>query len=122
MQDRELCCQHRQIRKIPGRYEVGDFAYSGCTGRGLTCLVDEAAGEGGKFVDAAVAEKRPPAAHILAALHVDVDKVDAFALSVGTEKQFALRTGYEGAAPEENAVGLSAGVGFVTHAVDGDDG
>lgn len=47
--------------------------------------VDEAAGEGGKFVDAAVAEERPPAAHILAALHVDVDKVDAFALSVGTE-------------------------------------
>lgn len=76
---------YRQIRKIPGRYEVGDFAYSGCTGRGLTCLVDEAAGEGGKFVDAPIAEERPPAAHILAALHVDVDKVDAFALGVGTE-------------------------------------
>ena len=85
MQDREPCCQHRQIRKIPGRYEVGDFAYSGCTGRGLTCLVDEAAREGGKFVDAPIAEERPPAAHILAALHVDIDKVDAFALGVGTE-------------------------------------
>ena len=93
----------------------------GCTGRGLACLVDEAVREGGKFVDAAVAEERPPAAYIFAALHVDVDKVDAFALGVGTEKQFALRTGYEGAAPEENAVGLSAGVGFVTHAVDSDD-
>ena len=93
-----------------------------CTGRGLACLVDESTGEGGKFVDAPIAEERPPAAHVLAALHVDVDKVDAFALGVGTEEEFALRTGHEGAAPEENAVGLSAGVGFVTHAVDGDDG
>lgn len=84
--------------------------------------VDETTGEGGKLVDAPIAEERPPAAHVLATLHVDVDKVDAFALGVGTEKQFALRTGHEGAAPEENAVGLSAGVGFVTHAVDGDDG
>ena len=33
-----------------------------------------------------------------------------------------MRTGYEGAAPEENAVGLSAGVGFVPDTVDGDDG
>ena len=87
----------------------------------MTCLVDEAAGEWGEFFDAAVAEERPPAAHILAALQVDVDQVHAFALGVGTEKQFALRTGHKGAAPEENAVGLSAGVGFVTHAVDGDD-
>ena len=87
----------------------------------MACLVDEAAGEGGKFVDAAVAEERPPAAHILAALHVDVDKVDVFALGVGTEEEFALRAGHKGAAPEENAVGLSAGIGFVTHAVDSDD-
>ena len=83
--------------------------------------VDEAAREGGKFVDAPIAEERPPAAHVLAALHVDVDKVDVFALGVGTEEEFALRTGHEGAAPEENAVGLSAGIGFVTHAVDSDD-
>ena len=88
----------------------------------MACLVDEAAREGGKLVDAAVAEERPPAAYILAALQVDVDQIDAFTLGVGTEEEFALRTGHEGAAPEENAVGLSAGVGFVTDAVDGDDG
>ena len=40
--------------------------------------VDEATGEGRKFVDAAVAEERPPAAYILAALQVDVDQIDAF--------------------------------------------
>lgn len=48
--------------------------------------VDETAREGGKLVDAPIAEERPPAAYIFAALHVDVDKVDAFALGVGTEK------------------------------------
>ena len=88
----------------------------------MACLVDEAAREGRKFVDAAVAEERPPAAYILAALQIDVDQVDAFTLGVGTEEEFALRTGHKGTTPELDAVGLSAGIGFVTDAVDGDDG
>ena len=61
----------------------------------MACLVDEAAGEGGKFVDAAVAEERPPAAYVFAALHVDVDEVDTFTLGVGAEEEFALRTCYK---------------------------
>lgn len=84
--------------------------------------VDEAAREGGKFVDTAVAEERPPAAYVFAALQVDVDQVDAFTLGVGAEEEFALRTGHKGATPKLDAVGLAAGIGFVPDAVDGDDG
>lgn len=53
--------------------------------------VVEAAEDGGVGVDAAVAEEWPPAAHLLAAAHVDVDDGGCLTVGGGVVKELALR-------------------------------
>lgn len=71
----------------------------------LSGSVVEAAEDVGVGVDAAVAEEGPPAAHLLAAAHVDVDYCGGFFFGRCLKQEFALRSGYETVAPECYAVG-----------------
>ena len=69
--------------------------------------VNKPAGEGRELLYAAVAEEGPPAAHILASLHVHIDDLHHFLVLGGTIEELALGTAYEGATPELYAIGLT---------------
>ena len=84
-------------------------------------LIDKSLGDVAVVLDAAVAEEWPPAAHILAVLQVDIYHQALFFLIAGTVVELALRTGYETAAPELDALGLTARIRLETYAVYGDD-
>ena len=58
-------------------------------------------------VDATVAQEGPPASHLLAALHVDVDDLQVLGVVGCAVDEFALGPGYKAAAPELDAIGLS---------------
>ena len=47
------------------------------------------------LVDAAVAEERPPAAHLLGALQVNLNDLLALLLVIGAEEELTLRTCHE---------------------------
>ena len=85
-------------------------------------FVEEAFRQGTEFFDAAVAKERPPAAHIFRAFHIDINDLDDFFVLLSAVKEFTLRACDKGASPKLDAVGLSAGVGFVARAVNGDNG
>ena len=85
-------------------------------------FIDEAAGDVGVAIDAAVAQERPPTTHLLAVMHVDTDDNALFLVVARTVKEFALWPGYETTAPKLDTLGLSAWVRFVTNAVHGNDG
>ena len=59
------------------------------------------------MVDAAVAQKGPPVAHLLAALHVYVDDLQVFGIVRSAVDEFTLGTGDKAAAPELDAMCLS---------------
>ena len=91
----------------------------------LSCCrasVDEPSGKSLELVDAAIAQERPPAANVLAALHVHLDYSILFPVHRCLIKHLALRSGYKAAAPKLNATGLPARIGLVSYAVDGNDG
>lgn len=92
------------------------FGISGKNG-----LIDKSLGNISVVLDAAVAEEWPPAAHILAVLQVDIYHQALFFLIAGTVVELALRTGYETAAPELDALGLTARIRLETYSVYGDD-
>lgn len=71
-------------------------------------------------VDAAVAQERPPAAHLLAPGEVYVDALRGFGVGRGAVKEFALRTSHETAAPKLNASRGARWVGLVAYTVNGD--
>ena len=81
--------------------------YFMCSSFFLLSVINEALGKSAKFLNAAVAEERPPAANVLAALDVNVDDGDGLFIDGGLVEMFALWTCDETAAPELNAVGLS---------------
>ena len=95
------------------RYSLGISGKNG--------LIDKSPGNISVVLDAAVAEEWPPAAHILAVLQVDIYHQALFFLIAGTVVELALRTGYETAAPELDALGLTARIRLETYAVYGDD-
>ena len=95
------------------RYSLGISGKNG--------LIDKSPGNISVVLDAAVAEEWPPAAHILAVLQVDIYHQALFFLIAGTVVELTLRTGYETAAPELDALGLTAWIGLETYAVYGDD-
>lgn len=95
------------------RYSLGISGKNG--------LIDKSPGNISVVLDAAVAEEWPPAAHILAVLQVDIYHQALFFLIAGAVVELALRTGYETAAPELDALGLTARIRLETYAVYGDD-
>lgn len=69
--------------------------------------VDKSLGEIAIGVDAAVAQERPPTPNLFRALEINVDDCRIFVVVRGAVDEFALRTCYETAAPELDAVGSS---------------
>ena len=80
-------------------------------------LIDESSGDVTVVFDAAIAEEWPPAAHVLAVLEVDVDDEALFLVVARTIVELALRTSHKTAAPELDALGLTAWVWFEAHTV-----
>ena len=70
-------------------------------------LVEKALVEVAVALNAPVAQERPPAPHLLAALHVDVDDLQVFAVTGGAVDEFSLWPCNKTAAPELDAVGLT---------------
>ena len=66
----------------------------------MLLLVNESLGQRTVVLNAAVAQERPPAAHLLGALHIDVDNDGHFLVGRTFVEQLALRSGYERSAPE----------------------
>ena len=96
---------------MPGAWGGGGVCSPGVS-------VDKASCERCKLLDASVAQEGPPAAHVLASLHVYIHHRHLFFGLAGLVQNLSLRTGHEAAAPELYAVGLLAGVGLVAHTVD----
>ena len=82
--------------------------------------VNESFSQAAELFDATVAEEGPPAADILATLHVDIDQEEGgFGACFGQE--LALRSSHEGMTPELDAVGLVRWVFLPAGAVDSND-
>ena len=85
------------------------------------CLINKTAGERSELFDAAVAQERPPAAHVFRAFQINFHHHVFFRVTTGTCQHLALRTGHETAAPELYATGLSGRVRLMSHTVHRDD-
>src|SRR5947207_3017068 len=79
--------------------------------------VAEALNQVGVRVDAPVAQERPPAAHVLAALEVDVGHQHLRLVAARGRDELALRPADEAVAPELRALGLAARVGLEAGAI-----
>ena len=75
----------------------------------------------GSNVDTAVAQERPPAPHVLATTHVDVDRHDAL-VATRFGQHLALRPRDEAVAPELYAARRAARIGLEAAAVHRHDG
>ena len=69
-------------------------------------FVDESLQDITIAVDAAIAQERPPTAHLLGALHADRNHLTDFLVLRSPIKELALRTDDHRRTPELNAIGL----------------
>ena len=75
-------------------------------------LIYESADDVSIFINAPVAQERPPAPNLVAVLQIDGHNNVLFIAVAGAIEEFALRTCYKTAAPKPYALCVPAGVGL----------